>query len=70
MQKLQRYVRKLKKEMIEEEKNKSVASPMQYTVEEMKNVLKESEEDFNNGNTHTSEEVFNKIEQEFPWLCK
>jgi len=47
-----------------------VASPMQYTVEEMKNVLKESETDFNIGNTHTSKEVFNEIEKEFPWLCK
>lgn len=70
MQKLQRYVRKLKKEIIEEEKNKVATSPIQYTVEEMKNVLKESETDFNTGNTHTSKEVFNEIEKEFPWLCK
>lgn len=44
--------------------------PLQYSIEELKEVLQESEEDFAAGRYYTSKEAFGIIEKEFPWLSK
>ena len=51
-------------------KKSAEKAPCRFSVEELKKEIELAEEDFNAGNTYTSEEVFNKIEKEFPWLCK
>lgn len=45
-------------------------SALQYTREELIELLHRSEEDIKAGRVYTSEEVFRRMEEKFPFLCE
>lgn len=60
-----RAIQRLRKQVVKAEQ-----VPLQYTIEELKEGLQESENDFAVGRCYPSGEAFCKIEKEFPWLKK
>lgn len=41
-----------------------------YSVQELRDRLSEAADDARNGRTMSSEQVYQNLEQKFPWLCE
>lgn len=56
--------------LLKKEAASSVTATGPYTLEEVNERLDKAEADITAGHTYTSDEAFNMMEDEFPYLCK
>lgn len=54
----------------EEEESQILAEPTPFTMEELNARLDRAEADVKAGRTMSCEQVHERLEQKFPWLCK